>query len=257
MGYTQDTTTITIWIFVVILVFILLVSVIILYNRISIKRILQERDAANQAKIDFQKQLLHDSIEIQEAERNRIAADLHDDLISKLHVAKLGLQTNKEKGFVLSMLDKSMLLARRISHDLHPPMIEELSVSELLEELIQPLSEVKEVAYQCFEVVSNKHSFSIETKLQFVRVLQEVFSNIIKHAEASQIVVQLHHSNKLLAVVVQDNGKGFDQKKAGNGLGMKNIALRAQILKANYRFSSPAKGTRFIFAFRINEGLDD
>ena len=84
-------------------------------------------------------------------------------------------------------------------------------------------------------------------KLQLVRIIQELLTNIHKHANASDINFMLRISNQYISIIMSDNGIGFNYKN-NNGIGLQNIELRITHLKGVYKFkSSPNKGTRFIF----------
>jgi signal transduction histidine kinase len=79
------------------------------------------------------------------------------------------------------------------------------------------------------------------------RVVQEIVSNIIRHAHARMIDLNLRITDSHLSLRIEDDGIGFDTKKKTKGLGQKNIELRIQMLKGKYRFqSSPEKGTTFL-----------
>ena len=76
------------------------------------------------------------------------------------------------------------------------------------------------------------------------RIVQELVSNAIKHANASEITVQLSHHDENIQITVEDNGKGFDiNTKSGKGIGLDNIRSRADYLNADMDFHSNEKGT--------------
>jgi signal transduction histidine kinase len=81
------------------------------------------------------------------------------------------------------------------------------------------------------------------------RVLQELISNIIKHAQANEITIQLIREKNEFTLMVEDNGKGFDLEKAGSqdGIGLKNIRSRVEYLNGSVSFdSAPGKGTTIV-----------
>lgn len=236
MAEWQNPQTIAIWLGIAILLVVVLIISIILFTKAYFKRILHEQQKLSNAKVEYQKKLLNDSIIIQERERNRIASDLHDDLISKLYVLKLSHHAKKPVKQLDKMLDHSITIARRISHDLCPPLMEELNLEELITDLACSIQNTLELKFSSQNTYIQK--IPTEKKLQIFRISQEVINNILKHANATQLYLNLHISTKGLALMIKDNGTGFDTSQKTTGLGMKNIELRAQLLKGDYRFKS-------------------
>ena len=241
----QNPESFALWLALVLIIVIVLVSIFVLFTRMYFVRILQEQQKLQEERIAHQKQLLRDSILVQERERTRIAADLHDDLISKLNVSLLTLNTTQNIEETTQLLQHSIVLARHISHDLHPPLLSETNLEQLLEGFISPVQ--KRFKVQFYSVVLDKKELSDNIRLQIFRIAQEVINNIIKHAEASHIHVQLRQANQYLALKISDDGKGFP-KTQKRGLGLKNIEVRSQALGGKTRFNSvPGQGTSFIF----------
>jgi two-component system, NarL family, sensor kinase len=234
------------WFAIALGVVIGLAVLIIIINRLSVRRIIFEQQKTAQAKLDYQKKLLKDSILVQERERERIASNLHDDLISKLNIVSLLLHT--EKGQLPAdpkqLLQESIHLARGISHDLRPPLLKDTSLEELCKDFLGPLRQEFKVN---FKLLGEPQDFEEEVKLQLLRVFQEVINNILKHAEATELNVTLRFGLQNFALKVQDNGKGFDTSRQRKGLGLKNIELRMQSLQGSYKFKSfLGRGTTFI-----------
>ena len=82
-------------------------------------------------------------------------------------------------------------------------------------------------------------------ELLLYRIIQETVTNVVKHADASEVIVQLEREGSLLTITIEDNGKGFDPEGVGEkGIGLKNLAYRIQLLNGSYEInSSPGKGT--------------
>ncbi len=230
------------WIVGSIIVLLILVGFIILLSSTYIKRIRSELDAKNSLIIYHQKELVSNSVQILERERERIASDLHDDLIGQLH--RIQLINNDKK--LNKLLAHSIDSARNISHDLSPPMLNDSALIDLITDFISPLKNQYEVSI--FYNTHDEFDLNKEQKLHIFRTFQELVSNIIKHANATSIDILYKHTNKNLYFLMRDNGDGIS-KINSTGLGMKNIELRMQILEASYRFkTNRPKGTTFIFA---------
>lgn len=223
-----------------------LVVTFVVFMRLYFRRLLEEEQKLQATVLAHQQQLLQASVEVQERERGRIAADLHDDLISRINVALLSLHTNQPTDRISDLLQDSMALARRISHDLSPPLLHQSTLDELLESFVAPLR--IHMPIPMTQAILTQVALDNSTKLQVLRMVQEVINNALKYAKASRIQLHLHHSSAWLGVAVNDDGVGFDATKQNPGLGQQNIALRTQVLAAQYRIrSAPNQGCQFIF----------
>ena len=88
-------------------------------------------------------------------------------------------------------------------------------------------------------------------KVQITRIIQEIITNIVKHANATQMHLHLKKTNSYMALRISDNGKGYDTAKNSKGLGTKNIETRVQYLKGIYKVTSELeKGTFNMFLFK-------
>ncbi len=245
----QNSDTLLVWVIIIIGVMILLVGTLIGVFYISYKKVVKAKDEELKIKMDYQRSLLKVTLEAQENERNRIAADLHDNIISSLTVIRLktamGLQQQELDHLLGAAIDES----RRISHDLTPPLYEEKPLENILLTILKN--------WKNFYIVN--HILDVRThltvnndvKLQLVRILQEVLNNIHKHAEATQMNMTLRITQKNIVLLVADNGVGFNNLNVKNGIGLQNIALRTENLNAVYKYKSlKDKGTRFIFISR-------
>ncbi len=245
----QNSDTLLVWVIIIIGVMILLGGMLISGFYIFYKTVVKAKDEELKIKMDYQRSLLKVTLEAQENERNRIAADLHDNIISSLTVIRLktamGLQQQELDHLLGAAIDES----RRISHDLTPPLYEEKPLENILLTILKN--------WKNFYIVN--HILDVRThltvnndvKLQLVRILQEVLNNIHKHAEATQMNMTLRITQKNIVLLVADNGVGFNNLNVKNGIGLQNIALRTENLNAVYKYKSlKDKGTRFIFISR-------
>src|SRR5690606_28412729 len=134
-----DPKTIALWIIIVLAVISLLAVSFIRLVRINFRRMVEQRLKESRMQLEHQKQLLETSVVAQE--RTRIAADLHDSLIGKLTVLRLKNQTQCDIQDIDLLLGESIAEARRISHDLSPPMLDHATLYELLKNTIAPWKE--------------------------------------------------------------------------------------------------------------------
>nr|WP_294860760.1 ATP-binding protein [uncultured Fluviicola sp.] len=144
------------------------------------------------------------------------------------------------------LLTDCISIARRVSHDLSPPMSEHLSLADLVCEVLAPWKQVMTIDFRCD--VRHVPDLPNHVKIQFMRVVQEWVSNIVKHAKATTIQVHYRHSERGFSFSIRDNGKGFDTAAATAGLGLKNIEMRMHYLGGNYRLRSENEmGTSALF----------
>lgn len=242
----QNSDTLLLWVVIIIGVMILLVGTLISVFYISYRKVLRSKDEEIRIKMDYQRSLLQVSLEAQENERIRIAADLHDNIISTLTVIRLKAAIGSNQQELDHLLGTAIDESRRISHELSPPLYEEKPLENILLTILKSWKGF----YHIDPDVDVRTNLPINKniKLQLVRILQELLNNIHKHAQASQVHLKLRITDKFIVLVVTDNGIGFNSTKVKNGIGLQNIALRADNLNAKYKYkSSKEKGTRFIF----------
>ncbi|MCX6236954.1 MAG: ATP-binding protein [Bacteroidia bacterium] len=244
MAEWQDPKNFAIGLSIALLIMIVLVISIIALSQVYYKRIIQEQAKLALTKLEHQQTLLWSSVLVQEKERERIASDLHDGLISKLTVLMYALQTDNPQIKPAEVLQDSIRIAREITHDLSPPLLEQTSLQELVENFVSPLSTV--YTLDNFYGLHRLCEVKTDIKLQLLRLVQELINNILKHAKATKITIRLRVTNVSISLIISDNGVGFDTSRNASGLGLKNIELRSQLLNAKWRFKSkPSLGTTF------------
>lgn len=195
----------------------------------------------------------------EEQERTRLAKDLHDGLGGMLSGIKYSFQNIKENLVLtpdnarafersLDMLDSSIREMRRVAHNMMPETLVRYGLDEALQEFCNEIdrSGAVHASYQSIDMY--KVELEQTAAVNIYRIVQELVTNAIKHAAATQILVQAHTSEQdgLLSVTVEDDGKGFDPKTIGQtgGIGWSNILNRIEFLKGKLDVqSAPGKGT--------------
>ena len=234
---------------------VLMSLAIVLFFYFSRKKIVKTQLEKAQLEIDYQKELLQNTIITQEEERKRIAQDLHDAISSKLNVVSLNAnilsdptitasEANKIGDSIHKMTGTVLENSRRIAHDLLPPTLEKFGLQAALEELCEEIEETQQ--FQLTYNLQYPEAFlSTQNELHVFRIAQELFNNSIKHSEASKINLSLHSEENLLSLQYADDGKGFElsEAKRAKGLGMSGIENRAVLINAQYQLdSSPGNG---------------
>jgi two-component system, NarL family, sensor kinase len=221
-----------------------LLSLLLLFNRKRLKEKNQFQKKLNQQ----QKEQAEAVMDVQEQERKRIAEDLHDSLGHLLSTAKLNLQSipgsEKKVENSLQLLNQASEEIRNITFNLMPRTLEEGGLIPALQELASKVTNsglVKVILH-----VHDMEKFKLEKQSQFsiYRIVQEAVNNILKHAAASEINIQLIGQSDHITIMIEDDGKGFDMANQKSGRGLKNIVTRSLWLKGNINIdSSPGRGT--------------
>ena len=183
----------------------------------------------------------------QEQERSRIYANLHDDVGAKLLELVYSAQDDTTKN-----------LAKEVLHDIRQAVAStqniQCTVMQLVDELIAEshsrLEPIGIAQSASVSVLNNNKKLAIIVPSVISRILREVISNIIKHAQATKIQIYIVSTDELLNIRIEDNGIGFSQNnKAGKGL--KTIRKRAQSIAAEVKWQSkPNDGTTFILSYK-------
>ena len=236
-----DPKTIAVWILVVLAVITLLAVSFVKLVRLNFKRMVENKLRESRMQLEYQQQLLESGIAVQEQERTRIAADLHDSIIGKLTILRLKNQSEYNFDQIDALLGETIDEARRISHDLSPPMLEFVELDELLEDIIAPWRKYLQIRF--YKNIDATPFINQNLKIQIARTLQELVVNIHKHSGASNVSINLRVSNSWLGLVVTDDGKGFNVNQAKSGIGLKNIELRMLYLRGSYKIKSGNKGS--------------
>lgn len=211
-------------------------------KNVEIAKLEQERDITK----------LQALIEGEEKERKRIAQDLHDGINGDLSVIKYKITTinqvnfnNNEKGefkSAINMLDNAIEQVRHISHNLAPPSLQNFKLIEAVKQYCFNISETNNLQVD-FNYFGEFLILKEEIETAIYRIIQELINNIVKHAQATEAMVQINDHNNTINITVEDNGFGFDNTKKASGLGLKNIKSRVTFLKGDLKINSDKNGT--------------
>ncbi|MEE9349591.1 MAG: sensor histidine kinase [Flavobacteriaceae bacterium] len=202
-------------------------------------------------KREHQIKTLETLIEGEEKERYRIAKELHDGVNGDLSAIKYKLSSllemnNNVINEAITMIDNSCNQVRAISHNLVPPSLENFNLLETVEDYCQKLDDLHTQKITFQHLGDDIVNLSKKEEINSYRIIQELVSNSLKHANATSIDVQLSCRNNSLQITVEDNGIGFDEKlKTGDGIGLSNIQSRVAYLNATVDFISNKQGTSY------------
>jgi two-component system sensor histidine kinase UhpB len=199
------------------------------------------------------------AIEAQEKEREEIGKELHDNVNQILASIKLHLELarNSPEGFPEAITNSyeyvnlAIKEIRHLSKSLVRPSLEYslvMVISELLKETETLTGLNIDFNYQHF----NEKLLTENSELMLYRILQEQLNNIIKHARATEVNIQLFNTEESCIMNITDNGVGFDTTEKAKGIGLRNIENRVRFYKGICKITSqPGMGTSLRLSFPL------
>ncbi|MBT1704634.1 tetratricopeptide repeat-containing sensor histidine kinase [Chryseosolibacter indicus] len=199
----------------------------------------------------------------QEEERSRLARDIHDGLGSVLSSVKHTLSSIKGDVTItgdhvsvftrsIDMIDFSISELRRIAHNMMPEALIRFGLNEALQDFCNNLT-TPDFKVE-FISINMLRRFDNSKEIAAYRIVQELITNTLRHAAATEVIVQLIKNGNLISLTVEDNGKGFDSAslKTCKGAGWANIYNRVDYLNGKIDFDSKlGSGTSVIIEFTI------
>lgn len=180
----------------------------------------------------LQKEVMMASMQAEDLERSRLAHELHDSIQQRLATLSISLQVSKDRPQLLSenisLLNNIIDEVRDISHNLSPSTLKSMGLSFAMADEIKRLNEIHSIRFKYYENVGTRR-FDELLELNLYRVFQESLTNILKHAQANEVMIQLLFSDNNLSLSIEDDGIGFDtSERLSNGIGLYNMKRRIQ-----------------------------
>jgi two-component system, NarL family, sensor kinase len=237
-------------IFTAVLTACIIIGIIITYFIISLIR--QQRRYVQATR----RNLLHE-IALLEKDRMRIAADLHDELSPVLSAVKFQVDSvdtadaNDQQALDTSKSQVDFLASRlrEIARDLMPASLAKKGLYIALTEFLDAVQ--KGSGLRIIFEYELAQELPGDKRINLYRLIQEITHNTVRHAQATTLLIQLKQHQNVVSVLCEDNGRGFSYHKQlaeDNGLGLRNIKARADIIGINFSASSvKGKGTQYTF----------
>jgi signal transduction histidine kinase len=212
------------------------------------------------------RQMAERVVAAQEEERQRISRELHDDLGQALTTHLLALRNLQEDlsipveemfGRLQSLYDQSyeiFVKIRRLARDLRPPVLDALGLKVAMQTYCTEFTRRTHLPV-IFEAEASLPELPDAYKITLYRTLQEALTNVVRHAQAAQVWVDLSVEDDLVSLTVQDNGIGMDEEKSrSNGIGLAGLRERITIAGGTLNISSaPKRGTVLSAQFPLVE----
>jgi len=230
------------------------------------RKVIRYQSKLQRLEFDHQKMLLNASIKFQEEERQRIAADLHDDAGPLLATARLYLNenlVNLDKSSQLQnifnakqIIDDTIQLIRNISHSLMPPTLKNFGLESAVNDMFQKINGSGSMNASC-RFHDYRERMDSERELIVFRVVQELINNILKHSKSSFIHLTQNLTDKHFYIRLHHDGKGMTQSEFeklsinSSGLGLKNIQSRLKLLQGRIFFEKDQSQTYYKVTIEI------
>ncbi|WP_025739606.1 sensor histidine kinase [Aquimarina pacifica] len=216
----------------------------------------------------FEDEIFKSRIEIQEQALKNVSWELHDNIGQLLSTAVMQInimgttiddKTSESLQDVRKLVGDSLQEIRSLSKTLNHEVIENVGLEK---SIMVELTRFEKLNFLTTELIIEGEEVHIDPKDEIIiyRIIQEFFSNTIKHAEASNLVVTLSYKEETLDIRIQDDGVGFDMQSVQANSGLLNMKSRAALVKAELDYiSSPGKGVLLTMSYPLkneNKSID-
>lgn len=245
--------------------FMLLMAVLLIvtYQRHQ-RKLLRKEMQVKEVELKHSQSLLEHTILVQEQERSRIAKDLHDEIgntlnITRMNIARLKPMDDAQSPLLITqaktLIDAAIESTRRISHDLLPPTLETLGLVQAFKELFNDVDRSGAMHTKVEMNEIDEIELDRVQALGLFRIVQELVTNTIKHAGATQVHFYVDLEKDVMTLIYKDDGCGFDPAAVReNGLGWHSIENRGQMIGAAIHLESGLdKGIKVIIELKLKE----
>ncbi|MBC7828843.1 MAG: PAS domain-containing protein [Chitinophagaceae bacterium] len=221
------------------------------------QRILQQQ--LIDQKVKHTHEMTQSIINAHEAERKKLAEELHDNVNQLLGVVKLYVEHARVdppgKNEVLKKsseyLDLVIREIRQLSKTLTPPTLSLNGLVASITDMITSIEQARNIVIELDATGFEEKLLSSSKQLMTYRIIQEQLNNVLKHSEADQVSIALRQSNGVVQLTINDNGIGFDTQMVKQGLGLNNIRNRLEVVNGNMNIrSQPGGGCTLVIDFQ-------
>ena len=234
---------------------LLAVTVVVLFTTFLRRKnkLLAEQAKAKEA---YEREISETQIEIREETLRNISWELHDNIGQLMTLAKLQVQMVPEKSENLEeaseTIGKAIRELRVLSKLINPEALKNLSLEEALQLEMERFNRL-EFLEASLTVDGTPKPLDAKEEIIIFRILQEFFSNTIKHSKASTLCVGIDYMDGNLTITADDDGVGFDENLNFAGIGIKNMKNRARLIDADLQIESEKdRGTILRLQYRFN-----
>ncbi len=210
-----------------------------------------------------QQEITEAVITAQEKERRQLANELHDNINQLLATSRLYIECaisnetlrpkllEDSKGYIST----AIMELRKLSKTLLPPSLGEVGLQDALKDLIEGIRRVNDINFVTDWASYTETDTNDKLKLSIFRIVQEQLNNILKHAEAKNVIITINQEPGEIELKIQDDGVGFDTTQKPDGVGLQNIAARAEVHNGRFEIDSiPGHGCTISICFPLVVG---
>lgn len=230
----------------------------------TVIRDIRERLEAQAALNKERKKRLSSFIDGQENERQRLSRELHDGLGQSLIGIKMRLESLQfaeddnnrvTVDVVKNFVNQTIEEVRRMSNNLMPAVLSNFGLSTAISNLTKQIVENSEIDVTFYDQTKNV-TFNDKVSTYVFRIVQEALNNAVKHSGASKIDVILFSEEKMIRLLIEDNGKGLPTTIVSSGNGLYNMRERVNLLQGTIDFE-PNAGEGLVINIRIPLNIND
>lgn len=227
---------------VLLTILITLIILFVFFQKRKLKFILEKKEAEKK----YMEEIAKSQIEIQEQALQNMSWELHDNIgqllsVARMHINILGTQLaeeNKEKlNEVSEIVGKSLQEIRLLSKTMNTEIIQNMGLVKSIEVELDRFNKLNFLA-ATLNIQGEERSLDIKEEIILFRILQEFFSNAIKHSKAKNLEVNLNFKENQLLISAKDDGVGFEDGEIEKGSGLINMKSRAAIIKTEFAMKS-------------------
>jgi len=211
------------------------------------------------AKKDFERELAETQIEIREATLQNISWELHDNIGQIMTLAKVKAQNAGDDPIKMKqaakLIGEGLDELRALSKIINPEALKKLTLKEAVQLEIERFNRLRFIEAKLV-VEGERHNMGDSEQIIIFRILQEFFSNTIKHSQATELNVNLNYGPNELFITACDNGIGFMHSEDYSGIGLKNMKTRARLINAHLEINSEEnRGTNLTLVYPFNKNI--
>ncbi|CAM3973431.1 MULTISPECIES: ATP-binding protein [Flavobacterium] len=236
-----------------ILFLMLIALMIVYYHKIKTQKKLRKNqkllhEEQLKATLETQKtEIIKEKIKAKFEEREKISLELHDGIANEIGALKVSLTSEEilDKSNINSIVDKIDKLyneVRDMSHELNPDRILDVEFTQLINSLCLMVEKNGIKTTKNILISKKINVLDDSVLLSIYRILQEAMNNVVKHAYATEIKVDIVELEEELLLQIKDNGVGFSKNNSRSGIGLKNIEKRVEVLNGKFEMNSSDKG---------------
>lgn len=231
------------------LVLLIVIILIFYYTHLKAQKQLRKNQKMlheEQLKLMLENQrmeIIKEKIKTKFEERGKLSLELHDGIASEISALKLSLATELELSKLeidnlVEKIDKLYTEIRNLSHSLDPDNIDFVEFSQFVANLCNQLEKRGLKTSRNFYITKKVDDLEVDTLVNVYRIIQEAVTNVLKHANARNVVFDVIETDDTLYIHIKDDGIGFDIKESKQGIGIKNIKKRVNSFQGNVQILS-------------------